>query len=131
MTKLVMGASAVVMALFGLAGTFLPHELLRAAGIPAGGALPVVVQLTAALYLGFAMLNWMAQDSLIGGIYNRPVAIGNLVHFVVGALALVKYAASAPPLMLGVTVVYALFAIAFAKVLFTSPVKSSRETGAG
>jgi hypothetical protein len=131
MTKLVMGGSAVAMVIPGLAGTFAPHELLRALGIPASGALPVVVQLTAALYLGFAMLNWMARDSLIGGIYNRPVAIGNLVHFVVGALALLKYVRSAPPLLLGVTVVYAVFAIAFGMVMFTSPVKSHRQTGAG
>ena len=120
-----MGASAVVMAVAGLAGSFLPHELLRALGAPAEGLLPVVVQLTAALYLGFAMLNWTARDSLIGGIYNRPVAIGNLLHFASGALALLKYATSTrPPLpVIVMTVVYALFALAFGMVLFTSPVK--------
>ncbi|HEX6084961.1 MAG TPA: hypothetical protein VF266_10585 [Thermoanaerobaculia bacterium] len=122
MTKLVMGGSAVAMFVAGLAGTFAPHELLRYAGLAATGALPVMVQLTAALYLGFAMLNWMAKDSLIGGIYNRPVAIGNLVHFVVGALALLKYAAAAP-----LTIAYALFALAFAKVVFTSPVKRTSD----
>lgn len=123
MTRLVMGGSAVAMGLAGLAGTFAPHELLRFAGLSATGAFPVLVQLTAALYLGFAMLNWMARDSLIGGIYNRPVAIGNLVHFVVGALALLKYAAAAP-----LTIVYALFALAFAKVVFTSPVKRTSDS---
>jgi hypothetical protein len=123
MSRIVMAASAVVMAAAGLAGSFLPHELLRARGVPVTGLLPVVVQLTAALYLGFAMLNWMAKDSLIGGIYNRPVAIGNLVHFVVGALALAKYAASNPaPLLVGVTVVYVILAIGFARIMFTSPV---------
>lgn len=121
-----MGASAVMMAIAGLAGSFLPHELLRWLGLPASGVLPVLVQLMAALYLGFAMVNWMARDSLIGGIYNRPLAIGNLLHFASGALALGKYAASAhpPPAVIGVTIVYVVFAIGFAKVMFTSPVKS-------
>ena len=37
----------------------------------------------------------LAQDhselrSIIGGIYNRPIAIGNLMHFGVGAIALIK-----------------------------------------
>ncbi|HYC87929.1 MAG TPA: hypothetical protein VEO54_01860 [Thermoanaerobaculia bacterium] len=125
MTRLLMAASAVLMAVAGVAGSFLPHELLRALGIPPSGVLPVMVQLTAALYLGFAMLNWTARDSLIGGIYNRPVAIGNLLHFVSGALALLKYATSTrPPVpVIAMTVVYTAFAIAFGLVLFTSPVK--------
>lgn len=125
MTRLVMAASAVLMAVAGLAGSFLPHELLRTLGVPATGALPVVVQLTGALYLGFAMLNWTAKDSLLGGIYNRPIAIANLLHFVSGAFALAKYATSARPpmLVIGMTVVYAVFAIVFGKILITSPVK--------
>ena len=130
MTRLVMGGSAVAMGLAGLAGTFAPHELLRFAGLSATGAFPVLVQLTAALYLGFAMLNWMAKDSLIGGIYNRPVAIGNLVHFLVGALALLKYvtSAGAPPLLIAMAVMYAVFAIAFGVVMFTSPVKRTSDS---
>ena len=42
------------------------------------------------LYLGFAILNWMAKDDLIGGIYSRPVAMGNFLHFFTIAMALVK-----------------------------------------
>jgi hypothetical protein len=125
MTKLVMASSAGGMGLLGVAGTFAPHELLRLAALPANGALPLTVQLTAALYLGFAMLNWMAKDSLIGGIYNRPVALGNLVHFLVGALALLKSAPSAAPVMLAMTVVYAGFAVAFGMMMFRSPVKGA------
>src|SRR5204862_7388254 len=33
-----------------------------------------------ALYLGFAVLNWMGCVVLFGGIYGRPVALGNLCH---------------------------------------------------
>jgi|TARA_R110002051_G_scaffold173271_2_gene243631 hypothetical protein len=43
-----------------------------------------------ALYLGFGILNRMAKGTIIGRIYNRPIAIGNLMHFEVGAIVLVK-----------------------------------------
>ena len=115
--------SALVMAVLGVAATFLPHELLRAASIDPAGALPAVVQLVGALYLGFAIINWTAKDSLIGGIYNRPAALGNFLHFVAGAFALGKCAPRGPgPLAL--TIAYALFAIAFGMILFSSPVES-------
>lgn len=119
-TRLVMAASAVFMAILGLAATFAPQEIARVTG-----ALPLAIQLLGALYLGFAMQNWMAKDSLIGGIYNRPIAIGNLTHFTVAALALVKVALRFPPdrIVLGLAIAYAICAIAFAMVMFRSPVK--------
>ena len=123
-TKLLLGASAVVLGTAGLAGTFAPHELLSAIGIAPAGALPILVQLLAALYFGFAMLNWAAKGSLIGGIYNRPVAIGNLTHFVIGALALAKAVMSGQSnrVVIAATVVYVVFALGFSVVFFRSPV---------
>lgn len=126
MTRLIMAASAIVLGLAGIAASFGPHEILSALDVTPSAALPLLVQLLGAAFLGFAMLNWMAKDSLIGGIYNRPVAIGNLVHFLVGALALVKFviggAGHAPTLTMAATAVYAVFTIAFATILFRSPV---------
>jgi len=85
-----MRASAVLLGALGAAATFLPQEILvRGGGVPVGSSV-VLVQIAGALYLGFAMLNWMAQGSIIGGIYSRPVAIGNLAHFTIGGLALLK-----------------------------------------
>jgi hypothetical protein len=80
----------------------------------------VLVQLAGALYLGFAMLNWMSQGSVMGGIYGRPVAIGNLAHFTIGALALLKLVLSEQrvvELVIGAAV-YTAFAVAFAIVAF-------------
>lgn len=124
MTRLILAASAVVLGLAGVAASFAPQEILAAFGLTADGILPVFVQLLGAMLLGFAMMNWMAKDSLIGGIYNRPLAIGNLVHFVVGALAVGKFVlrGDAAPATMIVAAVYTLFAIAFATVLFRSPV---------
>ncbi|HEY0371702.1 MAG TPA: hypothetical protein VGD79_06850 [Thermoanaerobaculia bacterium] len=119
-TKLVLSASAVVLGIAGIAASFMPHELLRAAGIAPAAPMPLLVQLLGALWFAFAMVNWTARGSLIGGIYNRPIAIGNLTHFVIGAFALGKDGTLMP-----VAIVYALFAIAFAMVFFRSPVSGA------
>ena len=124
-SKLLLAASGLTMAAAGLAASFLPHEILRYAGLEATGVLPAVVQLHAAILVGFGMLNWMSKDNLAGGIYARPLVIGNLLHFVMGALALLKHLPSGMPAGLVVTTaIYALFAIGFGVLLFVSPVKA-------
>jgi len=125
-TKLILGASAIFMGALGIAATFAPHELLAYAGITPTNALALLVQLHAALLFGFAMTNWLARGSLIGGIYNRPLAVGNLAHFVIGALALVKAVGGGvrTPFFLVLALVYVVFAVAFGLILFRSPVAS-------
>ncbi len=112
------------MGLGGVACLFAPDEIIKAMN---AGGLPIVVQLCGALLFAFAMVNWTAKDSLIGGIYNRPVAIGNLTHFTIGAISVVRVvvAGALPQVAWGVAIVYVLFAAAFARVFVTSPVASS------
>jgi hypothetical protein len=73
-----------------------------------------------ALYFSFALMNWTAKDSLIGGIYARPVSLANFSHFFIGALLLVKYlmsnAFSLPIFTL--TMVYVIFAVCFYWLVF-------------
>jgi ATP/ADP translocase len=128
-TRIVMIASALVMAILGITATFLPQEALGWLGIHADGVLPLVVQLTGALYLSFAMLNWTAKESLLGGIYNRPIALGNFLHFVMGALALGKgvFADPSARVLMPLAIAYGLLALAFAKILFTSPVRDAQQ----
>ena len=126
-TKLLLSASALTLGVAGIAGTFAPHEIASALGFTATGALPLIIQLLAASLFGFAMVNWMARGSLIGGIYNRPVLVGNVAHFLIGALAAVKavLAGEHRPLLIAIAVIYAIFAIGFSLLLFRSPVTSS------
>ena len=123
-TKVLMNLSAVWMVLAGLVASFMPQELLVRFGAESKGAGPVLVQVLGAAYLGFAMLNWMARENLMGGVYSRPVAMGNFVHFVVSALALAKFASRATvdrgPVLV-TTVVCASFAVWFGRVVFTHP----------
>jgi hypothetical protein len=126
-TRIIMTASALFLAILGLASTFLPQEILAGLHQPNGAVLSLVIQILGALYLGFAMLNWMAKESIIGGIYNRPISIANLVHFLVAALALGKGVMAGPrdPALVAIAALYALFALAFSSVVFTSPVKAA------
>ncbi|MBV8544528.1 MAG: hypothetical protein JO088_07255 [Acidobacteria bacterium] len=119
-TRALMAASAVFLGIAGVATLFAPDEILRAAGIPSSPFLPPLVQLCAALLLGFAMTNWMTKGSRVGGIYNRPIAVGNLLNFAVGAITLDRFALrghEAWPMLVFATV-YTLFAVAFGLVVF-------------
>ena len=119
-TKILMVTSSLVLGLAGLAASFAPSELLRALGSPGAEPLPVLIQLLGSMYFAFAITNWTAKDNMIGGIYSRPLSLGNCVHFVVGALALAKQQFShkvSVPLMAAL-IVYTVFAICFAWLVF-------------
>ena len=122
-TKLILSASAIAMGATGVLLTFLPQEVARAFGWAETSA--IVLQIVGALYFGFAMLNWMSKANLIGGIYNRPVAIGNATHFFIAAMALLKFSPRGPALI-GVSIIYSAFAVAFGYILFTHPIKDSK-----
>ncbi len=85
----------------------------------------LIAQLAGVLYLGFAALNWMARGNMIGGIYSRPVTIGNVLHFVSGTAVIVKALSrnSMPATFWILAVVYSVFAVAFAALLWRSPVR--------
>jgi hypothetical protein len=119
-TKGLMVASSVALGLAGAAASFAPDEILAGLTAPTVAPLPVFVQLLGALYLAFAIANWTAKDNIIGGIYSRPLSLGNFLHFVMGALALLKYVqANGFSLSLGVAVmVYTVFAIGFGYLVF-------------
>jgi hypothetical protein len=120
-----MTASALFMGLLGLSVTFLPQEILHYMGINPSVMPLLFMQILGALWMGFAMLNWMCKEILIGGIYGRPVAVANLMHFMVGALALLKggFKNADMPLIWIAFAFYSLFSVGFALVLFTNPSK--------
>ena len=119
-TRLLLVASSAVLGAAGLAALFAPAELLNALRAAPTEPLPVLIQLLGALYLAFAMANWTAKDSLIGGIYARPLSLGNLLHFVVGTLALLKHqlATGFQGSLTAVLVIYAIFAVGFSSLVF-------------
>ena len=128
-TRLLMRASAIFLGVIGASAIFLPQEILTRAGTAPVEFTVVLVQIAGALYLGFGMLNWMAQGNMIGGIYSRPVAIGNLTHFTIGALSLLKsiVAGQRVPEVIAGAVAYTIFAVVFAVLAFGhSPRKNAQ-----
>jgi vacuolar-type H+-ATPase subunit I/STV1 len=119
-SKHVMTTSALFLMAAGILLSFAPKELSPYFPVPVD---PLVLQLAGALYFAFGMVNWTAREALIGGIYGRPVLIGNVTHFVIGALTLVKNILSggSEPLWLAAAVVYTSFAMQFSVLFFRQP----------
>lgn len=115
-----MVASSVFLGLLGLVSLFIPKELLKLLSLPFTNPLPVVIQLTGALYCSFALMNWTAKDNIIGGIYLRPISLANFAHFMIGALSLLKYHLSEPAnsYLWSVLVFYLIFAVIFTWLVF-------------
>jgi len=124
-TRWLMTGSAVIMGVTGIALSFGPQEILTyLLNQPVTGSEVITLQILGALYFAFAMVNWMSKANLIGGIYARPIAIGNMTHFVIGAFALLKgYSASSERVILIAAIVYVVLGALFTKVLFTHPIK--------
>jgi len=128
--KILMASSSVILALGGLAALFAPHELGAALGSPVAGS-GIAIQLLGGAYIASALTNWTAKDKPIGGIYSRPLSIGNFVHFIVGTLVLLNRAldGEASAVLIAAVVVYAVFTLAFGRLAFAggAPVKVGAE----
>jgi len=123
-TKLLMMLSAVFLAALGLATSYMPERVLGMHGTIPDNATLLLIQMMGALYLGFAILNWTARGVLIGGIYARPLALGNFLHFAMVAVMLTKAAIQFGVIQLASSAfVFSVFAIWFGVVLFTHPGK--------
>ena len=119
-TKLLMTASGLALGLAGLFALFAPDILLETLGASATTSLSIPVQLMGSLYFSFALVNWTAKDSAVGGTYARPVSLGNFSHFFVGTLILIKYflSNSYNLVVLLIMMAYLLFAVAFYWLVF-------------
>lgn len=89
-TRLIMTLTAIVLAIMGLVLSFAPEMLMRLLDLGRSPGIALILQLLGGAYCAFALLNWMAKGALIGGIYNKPIAMGNLAHFIIAGLALTK-----------------------------------------
>ena len=124
-----MTSSALFYAIIGIILSFLPNEIADYLNVEYNIITILFLNIMSALYLGFGILNWMAKGTLIGGIYNRPIAIGNLMHFGVGAIALVKISSNVQihsEIIIFLSVVYVIFALLFAYVFRTNPTNTEK-----
>ncbi|MBL4939733.1 MAG: hypothetical protein JKY16_05580 [Lutibacter sp.] len=125
-TKILMTISFLFLGSIGIILSFLPKEIILFLNIDPNPVTLIIFQLLGSFYLGFGILNWMAKGTLIGGIYNKPIVIGNLMHFGVGAITLVKVVFTFKEqvaFIILLTIPYIIFALCFAYIFMTNPKK--------
>ena len=123
-TKIVLIASCLFLAILGLVLTFIPDEIIAILEINENPISTLSLQLLGAIYLGFALTNWMSKGLLIGGIYNKPLTLGNFMHFFIGAMALIKLSLKIQDhneVIVFLAIFYSLFALLFAYIFRTNP----------
>lgn len=129
MTRWLMMLSAIFMAVAGLITSYFPDKVLETHGTVPDGPTLLLIQMMGALYLGFAILNWTARGVLIGGIYARPLALGNFLHFAMVGVMLAREAIEHGVMQLATSAtVFSAFAIGFGIVLFRPPVPRRPDT---
>jgi hypothetical protein len=123
-TKTLMIISAIFLAVNGFGFTFFPNEISVLLINDDNHIFILILQILGALYLGFSILNWMSKTNLIGGIYSKPLLIGNLLHFFTASIALIKLTFKVETnlqLIFSYTIIYSLFTLFFGYVFFTNP----------
>lgn len=128
-TKIVMTSSALTLGTVGVILTFIPETTLNLLTINSNETALFMMQIVGALFFAFGMLNWMTKSSIIGGIYNRPIAVANLTHFLIAGLALSKGLFANPKLPFMIWViggVYFVFMILFGIILFRHPTTETK-----
>lgn len=122
-SRLLMTLSASALAIMGAIGAFLPAELLAWLGTQSSAVLVLLVQAYGASLLGFAMLNWTGRGMTLGGIYGRPLVLGNLMHFGAGGIGAMKLvlAHSEAAKLWPLASSYAVLAIGFGILMFRAP----------
>ena len=124
-TKILMIASSAYLGITGLGLTFIPEEIAEHLNGEINQTSNLFLQILGSLYLGFAMLNWMTKSNLIGGIYSKPLVIGNLAHFLISSFALIKivgqYSGNEFSIILIVTIIYCVFTLSFGYIFMHNP----------
>ena len=114
--------SSLFLGILGVIASFFSDELLEQFDGTSGAQMDLIIQLTGALFLGNAMINWTSKGSILGGIYGRAIVIGNFTHFAIGSITLIKVIGSSHGVYIWVLLIlYAILALAFGKILFGSP----------
>ena len=130
-TKFLMVASSFFYGFIGIALTFSPKEIAQYLNIIPNQNLLLIFQILGAAYLGFAMLNWMTKNNLIGGIYSRPLALGNLANFLISSFALLKiisHSENSFYIILVLTIIYVAFTVLFGYVFMANPRKIANDS---
>jgi len=122
MNKLILTLSSIFTGALGVTLSFLPQEVFQFHNEPVNMVGVLAIKLLGTCLIALASINWLSKGRLIGGIYNRPLALTNALHFNIGAIILIK------TLMITffwslfiMSFFYGVFGVAFLKIMFTTP----------
>ncbi len=122
MNKIALTIAALFSGFLGVTLSFLPQELFQLYNEPTGTFGILSVKLLGLCMIALSAINWMSKERLIGGIYNRPLALANTLHFCIGAVILIKTLMVTFYWSLFIlSFFYAVFGVAFFKIMFTTP----------
>ena len=111
--------STAVLGACGIVTLFAPEVFLSVIGL-ANVTPHWPMQLLAAAWLALAIFDWMTMGFAMGGIYGRPVVMTNFTHYFIGALTSLRPAlANGRPGAIGITLIFGIFAVAYAVLLFS------------
>jgi len=123
-TKYLMITSAIFLAINGFGFTFFADEISVILINVENQIIILILQILGALYFGFSIINWLSKGNLIGGIYSKPLLMGNLLHFFTASMTLIKFALKVETniqLIFSYTMIYCLFTLFFGYVFTTNP----------
>jgi hypothetical protein len=122
-TKHLLSASALVLGMPGLFLLFAPDLALSALGGSPDPTGQLFVQVAGGMCIALGVNNWMARGSVIGGIYVRPLLMGNLCAFATAGLSLLNAPKplSGHPVLLVIAAVLLLCFVAFGRLMFIHP----------
>ncbi len=120
-SRLILSASALLLAGLGLAALFAPGDSAMVLGFDARAA--EALALVAPGLLGMAGLNWVGRGVRLDGLYGRPLSVANFLTGGVGASTLARLETEMPGDPAGWVLVglLALYTLLFAWYLFAPP----------
>lgn len=87
-----MVTSGILNGILGILLTFLPQEIGRWLGTTSQtGAEVLILQLLGGALFGIGLMNYMGRNAVLGGIYGKPIILGNMVFHFIAAIELIKY----------------------------------------
>lgn len=121
-------ASAIVNFAMALLTSFFPEELLDYLELPHQPGHQLFIQILGAFYLGFGMINYLSRGVIIGGIYNRPLLMGNIAYHGTASIVLIKYSLNNGlhlDLFSILMLIYLALGLGFLRLFFVSPVQQN------
>jgi len=124
-SKTILISSALLNGILGILITFLPQETGQFIGTTEMNSADLaLMQVLGSALIGIAIINFMSRGLTVGGIYGKPIQLGNLVFHLATGLGLLKFVFTSESwIIFGIpALLYLLITAGFIKLNFSSPV---------